>query len=321
MGVFNLFRRDKLIRLDGFEMWVDGKDEGVGAGLIKRSKRMAEGKEPGPEREPDFNFLIRSEMEELGGRFRERQGRLTIIDLGANFGLNTIIMSRALGKLVDPQRYRIYAIEPNRANGRLLEKNIQLNKVSAEYINCAISDYTGEGRFHGSTHSNLGALMPHAMTGGQGESVKVFSLPDFAATFKTGSPNFIKMDIEGGEVEVLKGARKFLAGAEPPCVIIMEVHPMIYTGERSLEVELRHLFDSGWRGKYMTSAAVVQPDKFREAGLKPFREFDTGRFSRGVYRDFSKEQLLDFACHKHIQEVPGKKPSEKIVRAIVICKD
>lgn len=314
-------RKEKLIRLEEFEMWVDPEDLGICKGLIKRAEKISKGKDPGPEREPDFNWIIRAELEDLCGLFQtESAGRLIVCDLGANVGLNTLIMDKAIKRHLPADKYFICAIEPNSQNARFLQKNISHNQANAGIFPCAISDYCGEGQFHISARSNHGALLPHSLTELGAQKVRVFSLPAFAESFQTGQPNFIKMDIEGGEVEVLKGGRDYLADCRFPCKIIIEVHPKTYNEDRSLEKELRCLFERGWTAKYMVSAFVVQPDKFKEAGLAPFKQFEIFRQSRAIYKDFSEQQFLDFACHTHLQEIPGRTPRKNIVRSILIEK-
>jgi len=318
--MFFLKKSARLIKLPEFEMWVNPNDKGVCRGLIEAAEKFAKGEYPGPGREPEFNWIIRQEIGEICKTFQNREGRAVIYDLGANVGYNSLIIDGVCRTILPREKYAIFAIEPNPANAELLNKNIAHSNLNAQFCGCAISNQSREADFFVSDHSNLGALVKHEKTKKGIIGVNAYSLPDFAETFKTGQPNFIKMDIEGGEVEVLKGAREFLAGCKKPCEIIMEVHPPAYTSERSLEKELRFLLAAGWRGKYMTSAAVIQPDKFKEAGLKPFKEFHGSRHSRGLYKDFTSEQLIDFSCRPHIQEVPGRKASPKIVRAILIEK-
>jgi FkbM family methyltransferase len=312
---------ERLIKLEEFEMWVDAGGKGLHEGLLQRAEKLARGKDPGPEREPEFHWIIREQLMELCQLFADRDDRLVIFNLGANIGLSTLKMNALMKKLLPRGNYFIYAIEPDPANLHFLKKNIAQNSAHAQAFACAIADHDGDAEFHRSTHSNLGALVASPHTDAGTRRVQVFTLSSFAKTHRTSQPHFLKVDVEGGEVEVLKGGRKFLAGCQPPCRMIMEVHPGSYSEDRSLEKELHYLFEHGWLCKYMVSAAMVLPDKFRQAGLRPFQEFQSKKHSRGIYRDFLKEHLLEFACREHIQEVPGKKPSRKIVRSILIEKE
>jgi FkbM family methyltransferase len=312
---------ERLIKLEDFEMWVDPAGRGLHRGLLKRAEKLAKGDDPGPEREPEFHWIIRKELSELCQIFADRDERLVIYNLGANIGLSTLKMNHIAKSLLSRNNYFIYAIEPDPVNIYFLKKNITHNNARAQAFDCAISDFNGSSVFYRSSHSNLGALIKNELTDAGTYQVQVYSLPGFAKLFETGNPHFLKIDVEGGEVEVLRGAREFFAGCKAPCRMIMEVHPGSYSKERSLETELRFLFENGWMCKYLVSAGVVQPDKFKQAGLQPFKEFHTKNHSRGIYRDFSKEHVLEFACYEHIQEIPGKKPSRKIVRSIFLEKE
>lgn len=307
----------KKIQLDDFEMYVDPSDSGVCRNLIKRAGRLQRGEDPGLEREPAFTFLLRETLITVSKHVE----KTVYMDLGANVGLFTLIMN------FQTQEHWIEAIEPDPKNYEILLRNMELNKVKGEATRCAIADFTGPGKFHMSTYSNLGALIPHGKTDAGTADVDVYTIPDFIKETVVYQPHFIKMDIEGGEVEALKGARAYFSGLEEYCAILMEVHPMFYTTKRSLETELEFLFANGWRCEYMVSAAVMRPDKFVDAGLDPCKNFPTKGHSRAIYWRGHYGQLnwhdlvLDFACHPHTQKVPGKKASPKIVRSILLEKN
>jgi len=321
-GIFSkLFNRRRLIRLENFEMWVNPRSRGLDKGLIDRAEKLALGKDPGPEREAEFHWMIREELTALCKTWPDSKNPLVIFNLGANIGVSTLKMNHILKTNLPSGNYFIWAIDPDPNNLEALQKNIAHNRAKAQAVECAIGDYNGEAELHISSHSNLSSLWKTKDTNAGVRKVKICTLAKLAEEFHTGQPHFIKIDVEGAEVEVLKGGREFLAGCKKPCKIIMEVHPPSYTADHSLEKEMKFLFDHGWSPKYMASASVAWPDKFKEAGLKPFKEFQGPRHSRGLYKDFTKEQLLGFACHEHIQEVPGKKPSKKIVRSIFLEKE
>ncbi len=316
---------DKLIKLDDFAMWVNTRAGGLHKRLLERSRKLKRKEEPGPEREPEFNWMVRTELQELFKLWGDRKDRLIIYDLGANIGHNTLIMDHTARKYFAGD-YLIHAIEPDPYNFRFLEKNLRHNQARAQASQAAVSDYTGAGHFHRSTALNLGALLPTGRTDRGTTPIQVHTLADFAETVSRAQPHFIKMDIEGGEVEVLKGAREFFSNCRGPLKLIMEVHPPEYDEKRSLEHELRFLFEHGFRAKYMASEGIARPEQFSAAGLQPFLEFTIPTHSqsrvksRGLYRQFTNEQLLRLACHKHRQELPGGKTIERIVRSIFIEK-
>ena len=136
-----------------------------------------------------------------------------------------------------------------------------------------------------------------------------------------GYPNFIKMDIEGHEVEALEGMYNTLRDARPPVKILMEVHPMYYSKTHSLEKQLRRLIDIGFNTKYVISAGVARPDFFAKHGYEPIEVLYTGGWYRGIYTNISNEHMLIAACHEHDQFIERRSiHTAKIVRAIMIEK-
>jgi FkbM family methyltransferase len=287
---------------------------------MNRAKKLARGQDPGEEREPEFHWMIREELLAMCKNWADPGRPLVIFNLGANIGISTLKMNHILKTNLASGDYFIWAIEPDPNNFKTLQKNLSHNRAKAQAVECAIGAHDGEAKFNIESQGNLSSLARSESDDADSCSVKIYTLPSFAAAFRTGSPNFLKIDVEGAEVEVFRGGREFLAGCPNPCKLILEVHPMSYSGERSLEKEMIYLFEHGWTAKYMASAAVACPDKFKQAGLKPFKEFTSSHHTRAIYKDFSKERVLEFACHPHEQEVPGKKPSHKIVRSVFLEK-
>src|SRR5262249_3502633 len=96
-----------------------------------------------------------------------------------------------------------YAFEPVRSNCDLIEFNARLNGVSnITVIQAAVGDRTGTIRFAGPTTSV-------AFPGLEGDDVACVTLDQFLDK----KPRFIKIDAEGYEGFVLKGAGHVLASA------------------------------------------------------------------------------------------------------------
>jgi hypothetical protein len=131
-------------------------------------------------------------------------------------------------------------------------------------------------------------------------------------------PNFIKMDIEGYEVEALRGGMETFKRADK-CKLLIEVHPQYYSEERSFAEVLEQLFSLGFNIKYVVSAGIAQPDLFKAKGYKPIREVKDKKHRRGLYDDVTNEDALEFSSYIHKQKNPENgKISEKIVRSILL---
>lgn len=129
-----------------------------------------------------------------------------VFDFGAYCGVSAYHLSRRVGLTG-----KVYAFEPDEVNYRLLQKNIerhQLRNVVA--LQMAVSGSSGNASFcnEGTLGSCLTRQMSRATVGTIG-TVPTISLQD--ACDRYGVPSFIKMDIEGSEIEVLRAARSFLA--------------------------------------------------------------------------------------------------------------
>ncbi len=295
-------------------MYLDRTDKGISKTLIQSSNKKKW------VREPEFMQIIEDEI----------KPGMTVVDIGGNIGYVSLVMASLVG-----DEGKVYSIEPAPRNFEILKRNIALNNYSkrVNLYNSAISNKKGTVDFFISSKSNLHALFSHANTN---DSIRVEVMKLDELFCGKPQPNFIKMDIEGAEVEALEGMMDMLSTTEQPVKILMEVHPRFYSEDHSLERQLKKLIEIGFNTKYVTSAATERPQFFRERGYEPFAVYDDGLWRRGVYNDITNEDMLAASCHKHLQNVKlsaryllrrpwhilsRNQVSDKIVRSIMIEKD
>ena len=232
-----------------------------------------------------------------------------ILEVGTSIGYFTLLMSKYADKII--------CTEPDKRSRKILKKNIKLHKLGdkIDVYKYAFSDSMSEKSFYYTSKPNQsGMLVPRKGKYSEGK-VKTITIDSLDI-----NPNFIKMDIEGYEIEVLNGAMDTL-NRSVNCKILMEVHPHLYSEERSFEKTLRFLLDLGFRFKYVVSAGVPIPDLFKEKGYKPFKVMNCGGdFKRGIYKNVLTEDAINFCSYKHKQKVNAKKTSNKIVRSIMLEK-
>jgi len=300
--IFDIFRReDGLVKrkIGHHVMYLDPKDQGISKTLrrLNATDQM---------REPAFMYIIEKEAEK----------GMVALDLGANIGYVTLILAEIVG-----DAGQVYALEPDPNNFRILNRNINANGYN-QFVypfNLGGSNITGNMLFYSSDSSNLGGMSKTEHTS-DAIDVAVTTMDKFFENKP--APNFIKMDIEGHEVEVFKGMYQTLKRAAFPVKILMEVHPMFYSDSHSLEVELKRLLDIGFKSKYVVTAGVAKPDFFAEHGYEPKKVFNVGLMQRGLYTDISNEHMLIAACREHKQLIKSyNKYVNKIVRAIMIEKN
>lgn len=142
------------------------------------------------------------------------------IDAGANFGWYTTLMADLAGPSGS-----VHAFEPVPASFRELQWNTQLldSRLAVEVNRLALSDtesetvvmvFDGQPSGHASLVSN----------GVSGTPVQCWTirLDLYLEQRSIESVNFLKVDVEGAELSVLKGATKLFEQAIPP-VIVMEM--------------------------------------------------------------------------------------------------
>jgi FkbM family methyltransferase len=162
--------------------------------------------------------------------FEEREMRLveqivcpgmTVVDIGAHHGLYTLLASKLVGR-----KGRVLAFEPSPRECRRLVRHIAVNgcrNVSLE--ECALADVTAEwDLFVVENFRDWGnSLRPPAVEEGtRTVRVPVRRLDDVLAERGIESVDFIKLDAEGAELSILRGAQKLLQTIPRP-VILAEV--------------------------------------------------------------------------------------------------
>lgn len=129
------------------------------------------------------------------------------IDVGANYGTYTLVMAQA----VAPDG-RVWAYEPTSATARYLRKTIARNDLAnVEMIQAALSNRTGTGRLRLEAQAETNRLVPE----GDGEEVSLATLDAESLLREWGRIDFIKIDAEGGELDIVRGGEKFFAEQSP----------------------------------------------------------------------------------------------------------
>ena len=138
-----------------------------------------------------------------------------IYDIGAHAGFFSLLF----GRLAGPSG-RVYAFEPSRPNFERLRANIQANRLAQiEARHLAISDRCGETWFEGGRTSLQGRL---SAAGGAGLVTVQATTIDALVHEGMAPPSLLKIDVEGAEGAVLRGASCTLARYRPR--LLLEVH-------------------------------------------------------------------------------------------------
>jgi FkbM family methyltransferase len=144
----------------------------------------------------------------------------TAVDVGANIGYYTLIMSR----LVGPQG-RVVAFEPEPANIALLRKNLELNGIrNVTVLEQAVADKCSRGHLYLSP-DNLGDHRLLDAAGGRKSCpVDIVSL-DGCPHLDGSAIHFVKIDTQGSELSVLDGMAGLIENNREALSVLMEFSP------------------------------------------------------------------------------------------------
>lgn len=145
-----------------------------------------------------------------------------VYDIGANIGLHSLYLSYMVGP-----NGRCYSFEPTKATFESLNENVKLNRfTNIETLNLALSDKEEILQIYKSTNgydawNSLGGFQKIGHNQYDLENVTCIPLDRFLVLYpQVKHPDFIKIDTEGWELHVLRGAYNLLKNDSP--LIMME---------------------------------------------------------------------------------------------------
>jgi len=179
----NLKNIQPIVHLDGYQLSTIPDDIG-----ISRELQIFKTHEP-------LTTKLTSKILEKG---------MTCLDIGANIGYYAFLESKAIG-----ENGKVIAIEPSPINFKQLKKNLELNNFSnVEVYNFACGDKEGKVELVLSPHSNLSyvaASRTKIPEDAQIIEVQMIKMDDFVEEKKLSKVDFIRMDVEGYEINIFDG--------------------------------------------------------------------------------------------------------------------
>jgi len=163
------------------------------------------------------------------------------IDVGANIGLVSLIAAGRIGA-----RGRGYAFEPNPDVYRRLVGHMSLNKIS--YLSCknvALGSEPGVAKLSRPVHSGQGSLVHSDDAGGDRIDVPVVRGDDVLSVSNKDIA-LVKIDVEGYELEVLKGMTRILRHKDT-AVIVEVLHTLLRKSGTTARELLDFMIDLDFR--------------------------------------------------------------------------
>jgi len=206
--IFRFFKKfivsdlQKPFKINNYQMYLIPNDPGI-------SKELSLFKSHEP-----INTKIISTFLEKG---------MTCIDIGGNIGYYVLLENQLIGK-----KGKVIAIEPLLQNFNYLTKNILLNNVNnVQIYNFACGDKNGKADFFINKKSNGCQVIrentkPPNPSKGTISQVSVRILDDVITELNLDNVDFIRMDVEGYELNILTGLKKTLNKHKP--IISLELH-------------------------------------------------------------------------------------------------
>lgn len=178
----------------------------------------------------------------------------TVVDVGANFGWHAVHLAKLVGS-----EGRVIAFEPIPGSYQELTANRELNGCeNLEIANLALGNVDGTVSFFlPSIHLGAGAASQF-LDRGERVQVQMRRLDDFLDQHGVTRVDFVKADIEGGELNLLKGAERLFDRCRPAILIEnVDVHCRRF-GHTPQDV-VEFFTGRGYRGRYVDSRGALVP--------------------------------------------------------------
>lgn len=184
-----------------------------------------------------------------------------VFDVGANIGAILVKLAEHVG-----QGGRVIGFEPDPGRYSKCREYIRTNLVTnAELFPVALGDQEGTGkiRIRNPLNQGMNQIVPDSVDDGEGADIRIVSLDRFVSEKSIDRIDLIKIDVEGYEAQVLKGAEMVLKKYRPTLYVEIDQRNLIQHNAQAQEIFDR-LHQYGYRlfrERASTPLGVVRPDE------------------------------------------------------------
>jgi FkbM family methyltransferase len=222
----------------------------------------------------------------------------TVIDVGASWGLFTFHLAHRVGR-----RGQLYSYEPHPANTAVLEK-LAKAQPRVHFRPAAVSDVAGRGEMEvprwKSRLVTAQSSLAHGFDGLEGVDVERIAVTTVRLDDEIGPEvqvDFVKIDVEGHEMSVLRGGASMFRRCLPPLLIEIEQRHL----NGAIEDVFHYIQELGYHLFYID-----------EHALRPIADFDLERDQlakvvNGQFNPFSmpKGYICDFCAVRTLDSLRG----------------
>ena len=194
------------------------------------------------------NSFYESNLLDFGNRINFFAG--DVVDVGANIGNHSLyfaIMSKAMS---------VVAFEPTPNQIKIFKKNVEINKLKNVSLHeCGLGEKRSKGIINGHDPKNAGGIR---ILNDPAGSIDIKTLD----SFKLKGCDFIKVDVEGFEYNVLIGAKKTITKYRPNLWLELLIDQEKIQKTRDLLAEYDYQEVAAFEGENYFFAPAEKADKY-----------------------------------------------------------
>ncbi|MNK33139.1 Methyltransferase domain protein [compost metagenome] len=183
--------------------------------------------------------------------FRLNSNPVSIIDVGANIG------EVSLGLAYRYPNASVYGFEPHPVTFQKLKNNHSLNQMkNVQLLNLGLGSKKSEVHFEERAIGNPGMNRVTADPGKSAHQIQITTLDSFIAENQVPEVSVIKIDVEGYEHEVLKGAVDLLTHTKPVLFIELDDSNLMEQGSNATDF-IQFIYSFGYVIEHAETGEII----------------------------------------------------------------